>query len=422
MAHYDIVIIGGGPAGLAAAVSARDAGVERILILEREDRLGGILNQCIHPGFGLHTFHQELTGPEYAQRFISEVQTREIPCKTGAMVLRIDPDKTITAISPTEGLLTIQARAIVLAMGCRERSRGALNIPGFRPAGVYSAGAAQHLVNIEGKLPGKRVVILGSGDIGLIMARRMTLEGAQVLCVAELMPYSGGLRRNIVQCLEDFSIPLLLSHTVVNVRGKERLEGVTLAQVDEAGRPIPGTERDYACDTLLLSCGLIPENELSRGMGVALDAVTNGPLVNERLETSIPGVFAAGNVLHVHDLVDFVSQEAAEAGRRAAAYVLAPAPVSRREIPIRRSGGIRYTVPSALDMERVDGPLTIRFRVGSVLKNRVVRVYLDGNAILEKKRPVMAPGEMEEVRLTKSLLSAHPSAAELTIAIEEEAG
>ena len=419
MEHYDIVIIGGGPTGLAAAVSAYDAGTRSILILEREERLGGILNQCIHPGFGLHTFHEELTGPEYAQRFADEVLRRDIDCKLGTMVLHITPDKTITAISPREGLLTLRAKAIVLAMGCRERSRGALNIPGYRPAGVYSAGAAQHLVNIEGKLPGKRVVILGSGDIGLIVARRMTLEGAQVVCVAELMPYSGGLRRNIVQCLDDFGIPLLLSHTVVNIRGRERLEGVTLAQVDGNLRPIPGTEAEHDCDTLLLSCGLIPENELSREMGVGLNAVTNGPVVNESLETTVPGVFAAGNVLHVHDLVDFVSQEAAEAGRRAAAYVAGSGGEPRRDIPVEFSGGVRYTVPAKIDPTRVKDTQIIRFRVGSVMKNRTVSVYLDGERVMSRRRSVMAPGEMEEVRLSANLFRAHPGAQRLQVCIEE---
>mgnify|MGYP000989693093 FL=1 len=312
---YDIVIIGGGPAGLAAAVAAYDAGGRSILILERDDRLGGILNQCIHNGFGLHTFGEELTGPEYAQRFAKQVLDRGIDYKLNTMVLSIGENKKITAMNRTDGLIDIEARAVILAMGCRERSRGALNIPGFRPAGIYSAGTAQRLVNMEGYLPGRRVVILGSGDIGLIMARRMTLEGAKVLVVAELMPYSGGLKRNIVQCLNDFGIPLKLSHTVVDIQGRERVTGVTIAQVGPDRKPIPGTEIHYDCDTLLLSCGLLPENELSRAMGVTISPVTNGPVVDESLQTSIPGVFAAGNVLHVHDLVDFVSEEAAAAGR-----------------------------------------------------------------------------------------------------------
>ena len=301
MREYDIVIIGGGPAGLAAAVAARDNGIESILILERDKELGGILNQCIHNGFGLHTFKEELTGPEYAARFEEQVYERKIEYKLNTMVMDISHDKVVTAMNREEGLFEIQARAVILAMGCRERSRGALNIPGYRPAGIYCAGTAQRLVNMEGFMPGREVVILGSGDIGLIMARRMTLEGARVKVVAELMPYSGGLKRNIVQCLDDYGIPLKLSHTVVDIRGKERLEGITLAAVDEKGKPIPGTEEDYTCDTLLLSVGLIPENELSNGMGVKMNRVTSGPVVNESLETNIEGVFACGNVLHVHD-------------------------------------------------------------------------------------------------------------------------
>ena len=316
-----MVIIGGGPAGLAAAVSAKKAGVESILILERDMELGGILNQCIHNGFGLHTFQEELTGPEYADRFIAQVRELGIAYKLHTMVMDISPQKVVTAMNGSDGMIRIQAKAIVLAMGCRERARGALNIPGYRPAGIFSAGTAQRLVNMEGYLPGREVVILGSGDIGLIMARRMTLEGAKVKVVAELMPYSGGLKRNIVQCLDDYGIPLKLSHTVVDIKGKERLEGVTLAQVDENGKPIPGTEETYTCDTLLLSVGLIPENELSKEMGVELDSVTNGPVVNESLETSVPGVFACGNVLHVHDLVDYVSEEAQRAGANAARLI-----------------------------------------------------------------------------------------------------
>ena len=416
---YEIVIIGGGPAGLAAAIAAYDAGCRSILILERDNQLGGILNQCIHNGFGLHTFGEELTGPEYAARFARQVLDRGIAYKLNTMVLSIGEDKKITAVNRTDGLIEIEATAIILAMGCRERSRGALNIPGFRPAGIYSAGTAQRLVNIEGFLPGRRVVILGSGDIGLIMARRMTLEGAKVLVVAELMPYSGGLKRNIVQCLNDFDIPLKLSHTVVDIQGRERVTGVTIAAVGPDRKPIPGTELHYDCDTLLLSCGLLPENELSRGMGVTISPVTNGPIVDESLQTNIPGVFAAGNVLHVHDLVDFVSEEAAAAGRAAVRY-LANGPQDRgREIPITFEGGPRYTVPASIDPKRVEGDLVIRFRVGGVMKNRRVRLYLDDEAVVSRKRPVMAPGEMEELKLTQAALAAHPDLKRVHIAVEE---
>lgn len=416
---YEIVIIGGGPAGLAAAIAAYDAGCRSILILERDNQLGGILNQCIHNGFGLHTFGEELTGPEYAARFARQVLDRGIAYKLNTMVLSISEGKKITAVNRTDGLIEIEATAIILAMGCRERSRGALNIPGFRPAGIYSAGTAQRLVNIEGFLPGRRVVILGSGDIGLIMARRMTLEGAKVLVVAELMPYSGGLKRNIVQCLNDFGIPLKLSHTVVDIQGRERVTGVTIAEVGPDRKPIPGTEIHYDCDTLLLSCGLLPENELSRGMGVTISPVTNGPLVDESLQTNIPGVFAAGNVLHVHDLVDFVSEEAAAAGRAAVRY-LANGPQDRgREIPITFEGGPRYTVPASIDPKRVEGDLVIRFRVGGVMKNRRVRLYLDDEAVVSRKRPVMAPGEMEELKLTQAALAAHPDLKQIHIAVEE---
>ena len=415
---YEIVIIGGGPAGLAAAVEARKSGIQDILILERDNELGGILNQCIHNGFGLHTFGEELTGPEYAARFARQVLDRGIAYKLNTMVLSIGEDKKITAVNRTDGLIEIEATAVILAMGCRERSRGALNIPGFRPAGIYSAGTAQRLVNIEGFLPGRRVVILGSGDIGLIMARRMTLEGAKVLVVAELMPYSGGLKRNIVQCLNDFGIPLKLSHTVVDIQGRERVTGVTIAEVGPDRKPIPGTEIHYDCDTLLLSCGLLPENELSRGMGVTISPVTNGPIVDESLQTSIPGVFAAGNVLHVHDLVDFVSEEAAAAGRAAVRY-LANGPQDRgREIPITFEGGPRYTVPASIDPKRVEGDLVIRFRVGGVMKNRRVRLYLDDEAVVSRKRPVMAPGEMEELKLTQAALAAHPDLKQIHIAVE----
>ena len=450
MKTYDIVIVGGGPAGLAAAVSARKNGTESILILERDRELGGILNQCIHNGFGLHTFKEELTGPEYAGRFIEQVKELQIAYKLNTMVMDISRDKVVTAMNSTDGLFEIQAGAVILAMGCRERSRGALNIPGYRPAGIFSAGTAQRLVNMEGYLPGRKVVILGSGDIGLIMARRMTLEGAQVQVVAELMPYSGGLKRNIVQCLDDYGIPLKLSHTVVEIRGKERVEGITLAQVDDRGKPIPGTEEDYECDTLLLSVGLIPENELSSGMGVELSRVTSGPVVNESLETNIGGVFACGNVLHVHDLVDYVSEEAAAAGKNAARYVQEKRVISKEQwegtvaeqrksgtgdeniaaqgtgsvsqghiVDVQATDGVRYTVPARINVERMEDILTVRFRVGGVYKNCFISVYLDDKRILHRKRPVMAPGEMEEVKLRKEELRQYPDLKAVTVKLEE---
>ena len=429
MKTYDIVIIGGGPAGLAAAVSARENGIQDILILERDKELGGILNQCIHNGFGLHTFKEELTGPEYAGRFIKQVTDLGIEYKLHTMVMDISSDKIVTAMNREEGLFEIQASAVILAMGCRERSRGALNIPGYRPAGIYSAGTAQRLVNMEGYMPGREVVILGSGDIGLIMARRMTLEGAKVKVVAELMPYSGGLKRNIVQCLNDYDIPLKLSHTVVDIKGKERVEGITLAEVDGKGKPIPGTEEEYTCDTLLLSCGLIPENVLSRGMGVDMNPVTSGPKVNESLETNIEGVFACGNVLHVHDLVDFVSEEAKTAGRNAAEYVKnLQADTDDRdkhsreeaaEIVLNPVEGVRYTVPSTINPVHMDENLTVRFRVGGVYKNCYVSVYFDEERVIHKKRPVVAPGEMEQIKLTKEQLMKYPGLKTITVKIEE---
>ena len=419
MRAYDIVIIGGGPAGLAAAISAKKSGVDSVLILERDKELGGILNQCIHNGFGLHTFKEELTGPEYAGRFIDQAKELNIEYKLNTMVMDISPQKVVTAMNREEGLFEIQAKAVVLAMGCRERSRGALNIPGYRPAGIFSAGTAQRLVNIEGYMPGREVVILGSGDIGLIMARRMTFEGAKVKVVAELMPYSGGLKRNIVQCLDDYDIPLKLSHTVVDIKGKDRVEAVTIAQVDEKLKPIPGTEETYECDTLLLSCGLIPENELSGKLGVELSTVTSGPIVNESLETNIPGVFACGNVLHVHDLVDYVSEEAGAAGTFAAEYVTQQFAEDTTEIAICPEGGVRYTVPSSIHPHRMQDKQIVRFRVGNVYKNSELCVYFNDSCIMRLKKKVMAPGEMEQVILQKKKLQEYEHLSKITIRIEQ---
>lgn len=426
MKEYDIVIVGGGPAGLAAAISAKENGVDDILILERDKELGGILNQCIHSGFGLHTFKEELTGPEYAARFIDRVKTLKIEYKLNTMVADISKDRVITAISREDGLTQIKAGAIVLAMGCRERSRGALNIPGYRPAGIFSAGTAQRLVNMEGYMPGREVVILGSGDIGLIMARRMTLEGAKVKVVAELMPYSGGLKRNIVQCLDDFGIPLKLSHTVIDIDGKERVKGITLAQVGSDGKPVPGTEEYIPCDTLLLSVGLLPENELSRGAGVRLSPVTNGPVVNESLETNLEGVFACGNVLHVHDLVDYVSEEAHTAGKNAAKYIAerrCDEKVSQEQhqvITLKAENGVRYTVPSTIAPDRMEDTLTVRFRVGNVYKNAAVCTYFGDTCVSRRKKMVLAPGEMENVVLKKKDLQEHPELETITIRIEQQ--
>ena len=417
----DLVIIGGGPAGMAAAVSAYENGTTDILILERDKELGGILNQCIHNGFGLHTFQEELTGPEYAYRFICQVKELEIPCLTGTMVLDITPEKIITIMNRKDGVVQLQAKSIILAMGCRERPRGALNIPGYRPIGIYSAGTSQRLVNVDGYLPGKEVVILGSGDIGLIMARRMTIEGAKVKVVAELMPYSGGLKRNIVQCLDDFGIPLKLRHTVVDIKGKKKLEGVTLAEVDEKGKPVPGTEEYYSCDTLLLSCGLIPENELSREMGIAMNPVTNGPIVDESLESSISGVFVCGNVLHVHDLVDFVSEEAKCAGENAADYIQGKlSKVERDPVPVEVEGGIRYTVPASVAPERMRDKVKIRFRTGNVYRDCYISVYLDENRIQRKKKQIVTPGEMEEVILEKTKIEENGRPGKIRIVLEHK--
>lgn len=421
MTQHDIIIIGGGPAGLAAAIAARKSGIQDIMIIERDDRLGGILNQCIHNGFGLHTFKEELTGPEYAARYIEEVQKEEIPYKLNTMVLHISREKEVTVINRNDGLAVLKAKAIILAMGCRERPRGALNIPGYRPAGIYSAGTAQRLMNIEGYSVGREVVILGSGDIGLIMARRMTFEGAKVKVVAELMPYSGGLKRNIVQCLDDYGIPLKLSHTVVEIHGKDRVTGITLAKVDENRKPVPGSEEYYSCDTLLLSVGLIPENELTKEIGVSLNRVTSGPNVNDQLETDAEGVFACGNVLHVHDLVDYVSEEASLAGENAARYVMDGRKAENsHSVQLQAENGVRYTVPQSLDISTMKDQITVRFRVADVYKDRYVSVYYDDKRVTKRKKKVLAPGEMEQVVLKKESFLEYPDIKKIVICTEEE--
>ena len=418
---YKIVIIGGGPAGLAAAVSAKQAGEDDILILERDHELGGILNQCIHNGFGLHTFKEELTGPEYAGRYIKQVLDLGIEYKLNTMVMDISADRVVTAMNREDGMFQIKAGAVILCMGCRERPRGALNIPGYRPAGIFSAGTAQRLVNMEGYMPGREVVILGSGDIGLIMARRMTLEGAKVKVVAELMPYSGGLKRNIVQCLDDYGIPLKLSHTVIDIEGKEHVSAVTIAEVGPDRRPIPGTAIRYTCDTLLLSCGLIPENELSRSAGVDMNGVTGGPNVNESLETSVPGIFACGNVLHVHDLVDYVSEEAVRAGQNAVRFIKGELDEENdAKIQLKATDGARYTVPATIDAKRMEDLLTVRFRVGDVFKDSYVSVYFDDERVQHRKKQIMAPGEMEQIILQKKDILAHPELKTITVKIEKE--
>jgi len=414
MIRRELCIIGGGPAGLAAAQAAYDAGCRDIIIFERDCRAGGILNQCIHNGFGLHRFGEELTGPEYAQRYIDFVNERGIEIQLNTMVLDITDDKIITAVSQEHGLQQIQAGAIILAMGCRERPRGAIGIPGSRPAGIYTAGTAQRFVNLEGQMPGKRVVILGSGDIGLIMARRMTFQGAKVLACVELMPYSSGLTRNIVQCLDDYDIPLMLSHTVVDIIGKKRLEAVVVAEVGEDRKPIPGTEQTIECDTLLLSVGLLPENELSRAASVQIDPATSGAFVDQDLTTTVEGVFACGNVLHVHDLVDNVSEESARAGKTAAEY-LAGQYVSGESISVAAGNGVRGIVPQRLNSAALDKPVSVMFRPDRVYKKAAVVVTSGGEEIARSRKPVLTPGEMVTIKLTPDKLALINGSVEFSI-------
>lgn len=414
--NYDIVIVGGGPAGMAAAVAAKKAGTDKILILERDTRIGGILLQCIHNGFGLHHFGEELTGPEYAGRFAQEVEELGIEYKTDTMVLEVNAQKQVTAINTKDGLMFIQAKAVVLAMGCRERTRGALVIPGTRPAGIFTAGSAQRFVNIDGYLPGRKVVILGSGDIGLIMARRMTLEGAEVKLVCEVMPFSSGLRRNIVQCVENFNIPLKFSTTVVQIHGKERVEGVTVAAVDKNRKPIPGTEEFIECDTLLLSVGLIPENEISNACGVSIDSMTSGPVVNEKMQTSVEGIFACGNTVHVHDLVDFVTAESLRAGENAAKYVQGKTISNGQKVTLKPGNRVRYTVPQHLDSTESDTNTSIMFRPTDVYRNVSIVVYSNNERIKAQKKKVVRPGEMQVIELKPEELAKVKD--NLTIAIE----
>lgn len=408
----DLVIIGGGPAGMSAAVAAYEKGIKDIIILEREDALGGILRQCIHNGFGLHKFGQELTGPEYAWKYEKKIKEYGIEYKLNTTVLDLSADKTVTATNETNGIFQIKAKAVILAMGCRERPKGALNIAGSRPSGIYSAGTAQKYVNMKGYLPGKNIVILGSGDIGLIMARRMTLEGAKVHAVCEIMPYSGGLVRNIEQCLNDFNIPLMLNHTVVEVHGKERVEGVTIAKVDQNRRPIPETKKYISCDTLLLSVGLIPENELSKKANIEISQVTGGAVVDQNRQTSIEGIFSCGNVLHVHDLADYVSDEAAVAGNAAANYILENTQ-KETSITIKTDGKIKYTVPQTIT-QKTD--ITVYFRVNAPYKNVKINVLADGNLIISKKKTKVSPGEMETLKIQEEYLE---NAKELSFALEE---
>lgn len=418
---YDLIVIGGGPAGLAAAYEAYENGVKSILLLERDRELGGILNQCIHNGFGLHYFREELTGPEYASRFINLIQRTDIEIKLDTMVLSISANRTVSAINTQDGFLNLQARAIILAMGCRERTRGAIAIPGDRPSGIFTAGTAQRYLNIEGYMVGKRVLILGSGDIGLIMARRMTLEGAKVLACVELMPFSNGLNRNIVQCLEDYQIPLYLSHTITRIEGKDRVKRAIVSRVDENRCPIPGTEMKFDCDTILFSVGLIPENELSREAGIEIDPRTNGPIVHENMETSVPGIFACGNVAHVHDLVDYVTEESQCAGRGAAEYLKNRCADNSESMVLTVQTGdhVTYTVPQHIVLSRVEKEVYVFFRVDNVYRDRVIRVNAGDRQIAQFRREHVAPGEMERIALSVALLE-KVQQGNITISVEEE--